>query len=215
MPDFTTGAGTAPDSTRSRRADNPSGMTSLTRMFSSTDNDTILLVDDTDALLGTAPKLDAHRRGLKHRAVSALVRNPKGKMLLQRRADGKYHSAGLWTNACCSHPRPDESNEDAVARRLFEEMGVLCDLRSLFVAQYRATVSNALIENEVVHVFGGTFDVTVDGTVAPDPEEVSDWKWIAFDELLADVAAEPAHYSIWFRHYLQHHGDAIAAWMKP
>lgn len=189
-------------------------MTSLTRMFSTTDNDTILLVDDADALLGTAPKLDAHRRGLKHRAVSALVRNPKGKILLQRRADGKYHSAGLWTNACCSHPRPDESNEDAVARRLFEEMGVLCDLQPLFIAQYRATVSNALIENELVHVFGGTFDVTVDGAVAPDPEEVSDWKWIPFDELLADVAENPAHYSVWFRHYLQHHGEAIAAWIK-
>jgi isopentenyl-diphosphate Delta-isomerase len=190
-------------------------MTSNVRILGgTTDNDTILLVDDADKLVGTAPKLDAHRRGLKHRAVSALVRNPQGKMLLHQRANGKYHSEGLWTNACCSHPRRDESNEDAVGRRLFEEMGVLCELKPLFIAHYRAPVSNELIENEVVHVFGGTYDVRVDGTVAPDPEEVSDWKWMPFDELLADQAAHPERYSIWFRHYLFHHGDAIARWMR-
>ena len=174
-----------------------------------TDNDTILLVDNADVLLGTAPKLDAHRLGLKHRAVSALVRNGKGLMLLQRRAGGKYHSEGLWTNACCSHPRPDESNGDAVSRRLAEEMGVDCALKPLFIAHYRAAVSNDLIEDEVVHVFGGTHD----GPVAPDVNEVSEWKWISFAGLLADQAAHPDRYTVWFKYYLQSHGDAIAKWM--
>jgi isopentenyl-diphosphate delta-isomerase len=175
-----------------------------------TDNDAIVLVDSADVQIGTAAKLDAHRRGLKHRAVSALVRNSEGKMLLHRRAAGKYHSAGLWTNACCSHPRPEESIGQAVSRRLQEEMGVDCELTPQFVAHYRAAVSNDLVEDEVVHVFGGTFD----GTVAPDPNEVSDWKWIPFDELLADQAAHPEHYSVWFRHYLRNHGDVIAKWMR-
>jgi isopentenyl-diphosphate Delta-isomerase len=190
-------------------------MQSSVRVLGTTDNDTILLVDDADVPLGTAPKLDAHRRGLQHRAVSALVRNPRGMMLLQRRAPGKYHSEGLWTNACCSHPRPDESNQDAVSRRLFEEMGVLCELQPLFTAHYRAAVSNDLIENEVVHVFGGTFDVRLDGTVAPDPDEVSDWRWMPFEELMTDQAAHPERYSVWFNHYLRNHGDAIAKWMQP
>ena len=185
-------------------------MSNVLRNLGATDNDTILLVDDADAPLGTAPKLDAHRRGLKHRAVSALVRNTRGMMLLKRRAAGKYHSAGLWTNACCSHPRPDESNADAAGRRVMEEMGVDCELQPLFVGHYRAEVSNDLIEDEVVHVFGCTFD----GTVAPDPKEASDWKWVPFEELRADLAANPARYTVWFRHYFQHHGDAIAKWMR-
>ena len=189
-------------------------MQSSVRILGATDSDTILLVDEADGLLGTAPKLDAHQRGLKHRAVSALVRDPRGRMLLQQRAPGKYHSAGLWTNACCSHPRPDESNAVAVSRRLMEEMGVNCELQPLFTAHYRAAVSNDLIENELVHVFGGTYDVKVDGTVAPDPDEVSDWKWMPFAELLADQADHPERYSVWFRHYLDKHADTIAAWMQ-
>jgi len=174
----------------------------------------VILVDADDVQIGTAGKLDAHRRGLKHRAISALVHNSAGEFLLQRRSAAKYHSGGLWTNACCSHPRTQETVDEAVERRLFEEMGVLCELKPLFSTHYRATVSNGLIENEIVHVFGGTYDVRKDGTVAPAPEEVSDWKWMAFDELIADQAAHPEQYSIWFRHYLRNHGDAIAAWMR-
>lgn len=174
-----------------------------------TDNDTVLLVDNADVPLGTAQKLDAHRRGLKHRAVSALVRNSDGKMLLHRRAAGKYHSAGLWTNACCSHPRPDESTVGAAQRRLKEEMGVECALQALFIAHYRAAVSNDLIEDEVVHVFGGTHD----GGIAPDPSEVSEWKWISFADLLADQSANPNRYTVWFLHYMRGFGDIVDAWM--
>jgi isopentenyl-diphosphate delta-isomerase len=181
------------------------------RRLGATDNDAVLLVDNADVPLGTAPKLDAHRRGLKHRAVSALVRNSDGKMLLHRRAAGKYHSDGLWTNACCSHPRPDESIVGAVQRRLKEEMGVSCELQPLFIAHYRAAVSNDLIEDEVVHVFGGTHD----GGVAPDPAEVSEWKWVSFAELLAGQAAHPERYTVWFLHYLRGYGEVIADWIEP
>jgi isopentenyl-diphosphate delta-isomerase len=174
-----------------------------------TDNDSVILVDADDATLGSAEKLDAHRRGLTHRAVSALVRNPRGQMLLQRRAAGKYHSAGQWTNACCSHPRPDETALTAVHRRLQEEMGVDCALAPLFITHYRSAVSNDLIEDEIVHVFGGLHD----GAIAPDPAEVSEWKWIAFVDLAADMQARPESYTVWFRHYLREQGRRIAAWL--
>jgi isopentenyl-diphosphate delta-isomerase len=175
-----------------------------------TDNDAVILVDVADAPLGTAPKLDAHRRGLRHRAVSALVRNSDGLMLLQRRAAGKYHSAGLWTNACCSHPRPEENIGAAVRRRLMEEMGVDCALEALFITHYRAAVSNDLIEDEVVHVFGGTHD----GPVAPDAGEVGEWKWTSLADLIADQQAHPERYTIWFLYYMRKHGAAIADWLQ-
>lgn len=182
------------------------------RILDGLDSDTIILVDDADNQVGLAPKMEVHRRGLKHRALSVLIRNVKGKMLLQQRAAGKYHSEGLWTNACCSHPRVGENNDKAASRRLLEEMGVDCDqLTELFVAHYRAKVSNSLIEDEVVHVFGGTFET---GAVSPDYDEVKDWRWVSHEELLADVDAHPERYSVWLRHYLRHHGDAIADWMR-
>ena len=174
-----------------------------------TDNDSVILVDGGDVEIGTADKLDAHRRGLKHRAISVLVRNADGALLLQRRSAGKYHSGGLWANACCSHPRPGENAAVAARRRLNQEMGVDCALAPLFVTQYRANVSDGLIEDEVVHVFGGTFD----GPVKPDPAEASEWKWIAFSELEADMRARPQAYAVWFRHYLAAHGELIAKWL--
>lgn len=182
------------------------------RILDGNDGDTLVLVDDTDKQVGLAPKLEAHRRGLKHRALSVFVRDVKGRMLLQQRAAGKYHSEGLWANACCSHPRPGESNQQAASRRLMEEMGVDCDdLTELFVARYRAQVSNELTEDEVVHVFGGSFET---GAVAPDYDEVSDWKWMRYDELKADIAAHPERYAVWLKHYLQNHGEALAKWMQ-
>ena len=182
------------------------------RILDALDTDTLILVDDADKQVGLAPKMEVHRRGLKHRALSVLVRDTRGRMLLQQRAAGKYHSGGLWANACCSHPRVGESNAKAASRRLLEEMGVDCeDLTELFVAHYRAQVSHDLIENELVHVFGGTMET---GAVAPDYDEVGDWKWMPYDELKADVATHPERYSVWLQHYLRNHGDAIAAWMK-
>ena len=175
-----------------------------------TDADLVILVDGNDTALGTAPKLDAHRRGLRHRAVSALVPNSAGLMLLQRRAAGKYHSAGLWANACCSHPRPDESTAAAARRRLAEEMGVDCALTPLFVTSYRAEVSNDLVEDEIVHVFGGIHD----GRISPDASEVSEWKWMSLSDLLADQKADASRYAAWFLHYMRDHGATIADWLQ-
>ena len=103
-------------------------------------NDLLILVDSNDNEIGTAAKLDAHQRGLKHRAISALVKNSAGEFLLHRRHAAKYHSGGLWTNACCSHPSPGESTAEAARRRLMQEMGVACALEPLFVFDYRADV---------------------------------------------------------------------------
>lgn len=179
--------------------------------MTSTDNDPVVLVDGDDVAVGTASKLDAHRRGLKHRAISALVHNSAGEMLLQRRNPAKYHSGGLWTNACCSHPYPGESVADAAKRRLRQEMGVTCPLQPLFRFSYRSHLPGGLIEDEIVHVFGGTYD----GPVAPDPTEVGEWKWIALRNLKADLHARPDKYTVWFRRYVAEHGTLIAEWIEP
>jgi len=173
------------------------------------DNDPVILVDANDTAIGTAGKLDAHRRGLMHRAISVLVRNSAGQMLLQRRNRAKYHSGLLWANACCSHPLPRESTAEAAHRRLKQEMGIDCALNPLFTFAYRAPVSDELIENELVHVFGGTHD----GPIAVDPAEVSEWKWITFDDLAADLRGHPGNYAIWFRKYIAAHGGLILGWL--
>jgi isopentenyl-diphosphate delta-isomerase len=172
------------------------------------DRNSVILVDAGDTEIGTADKLDAHKRGLRHRAISAFVRNSSGGLLLQRRHPAKYHSGGLWANACCSHPRPGEPTAEAARRRLREEMGISCPLQPLFTMSYRAPVSNNLIENEIVHAYGGWYD----GPVKPDRAEVSEWKWVDFDTLVADVTANPQNYAVWFRQYLAAHGGLIAGW---
>ena len=159
--------------------------------------DEVILVDADDRPLGTMGKLEAHRQGLRHRAISVIVRDRDNRLLLQQRAAGKYHSGGLWTNTCCSHPRPGEATHDAALRRLAEEMGFSCPLTHLFTAHYRASVSDELIEDEVVHVFGGRFD----GTPDPDPHEVAAWRWISPDELAGDIDHQPQNYTVWFREY--------------
>ena len=178
-------------------------------MGGSADNDPVILVDAADVQVGTAGKLDAHRRGLKHRAISVLVRNSEGQFLLQRRSTAKYHSGGLWTNACCSHPLPNESAADAARRRLAQEMGFSCPIDPLFVFQYETPVPGGLIENELVHVFGGRHD----GAIAADPAEVSEWKWIAFPDMVADMAARPDAYTVWFRQYIGQQRAAISKWI--
>ena len=179
-------------------------------MSGSADTDPVILVDADDVQVGTAGKLDAHQRGLKHRAISVLVRNGSGKFLLQRRNPAKYHSGGLWTNACCSHPLPGESAADAAQRRLGQEMGFSCRIEPLFVFQYNVPVPGGLIENELVHVFGGRHD----GAIKPDPDEVSEWKWISYDDLVADLKARPDAYTVWFRQYVATHGGMLAGWVE-
>ena len=165
----------------------------------------IILVDSEDRQTGLAPKLEAHRKGLRHRAISVCVLDRAGRMLLQRRATGKYHSGGLWTNACCTHPRVGETVEAAAGRRLKEELGVDSPLKFVLRTHYRADVGNGLIEDEVVHLFVGVYE----GAVTPDPEEVSGFDWVSQADLRARVAAHPERYTYWFRHYMKHYAQEM------
>lgn len=165
----------------------------------------VLLVDAEDRPIGTAGKQEAHVLGLRHRALSVVLINAQGEMLVQRRAEEKYHSGGLWANACCSHPRPDEVPDAAAARRLHEELGVTSRLRGLGTVSYRAEVGNGLIEDEVVHLFVGRHH----GVVRPAPEEVSACAWMAADLLFDDVARQADRYAPWFRIYLQRFGHGL------
>ncbi|MGE5261548.1 MAG: isopentenyl-diphosphate Delta-isomerase [Actinomycetota bacterium] len=162
------------------------------------DEERILLVDADDHIIGTAEKLDTHRKGALHRAFSVIVWSSAGRLLLQKRATRKYHSGGLWTNACCGHPRPDENIEAAARRRLEEEMGFTCKLSPLGTITYRAELDHGMVEHELVHVFRGIYD----GTVTPDPAEAEDYHWASLAELRADIFAAPERYSVWLREYL-------------
>jgi Isopentenyldiphosphate isomerase len=126
-------------------------------------------------------------------------------MLIQRRAEAKYHSGGLWANACCSHPLPDEAPDAAALRRLSEELGVTTLLRPLGVVAYRAEVGHGLVEDEVAHLFLGRHA----GDVRPDPDEVSAWAWVGAEALLADVAKAPHFFAPWFRIYLHRYGSGL------
>ena len=173
--------------------------------MSATD-DLLVLVDEQDREIGQAPKLQAHVEGKLHRAISVIVVNRAGDLLLQRRNVGKYHSGGLWTNSCCSHPRPGESTPDAATRRLREEMGFATPLAPLFATTYRAKVGK-LIEHELVHVFGGYYD----GPVTPDPEEVEAFEWRSADWIAADMKARPERYTVWFAKYMSEFRSSVDA----
>jgi isopentenyl-diphosphate Delta-isomerase len=155
----------------------------------------VILVDHNDREIGTMGKMQAHVEGKLHRAISVFIFNSKGEWLLQKRADGKYHSGGLWTNACCSHPRPGEETHKAAARRLKEEMGLSCNLDFAFDFCYKADVGNGLIEYENDHVFIGK----TDSQPYPDPNEASAWKYATYREIAAMIEHHPASFSEWFR----------------
>jgi isopentenyl-diphosphate delta-isomerase len=158
----------------------------------------MVLVDDDDRVIGTAEKIEAHRKGALHRAFSVIIWDSAGRLLLQKRYAGKYHSGGLWTNACCGHPRPGEDVHEAALRRLKEEMGFACPLEGLGVIRYRAELDHSLIEHELVHVFRGLYD----GVIAPNPEEAEGYQWASLEDVRADVAAMPQRFSAWFREYV-------------
>jgi isopentenyl-diphosphate delta-isomerase len=168
----------------------------------------VVLVDEHDRPIGVMEKLAAHREGRLHRALSVVLRSPDGKLLMQRRAVGKYHSGGVWTNTCCSHPRPGEAVAEAAVRRLRGEMGISVPiLAKLFETIYRAPVGRGLVEHEYVHVFGGVWD----GSCAPDPEEVEDCAWMDATGLRGDISAHPERYSVWFRQYAEAFWDRMIA----
>ena len=155
----------------------------------------IILIDRKDRAVGTGEKLEVHRKGRLHRAFSIFVFNSGGEMLIQKRARGKYHSGGLWTNTCCSHPRAGEKLEEAVHRRLKQEMGFDCPLKEVFSFIYKVKFDNGLYEHELDHVFVGK----ADSRPAPNPEEYEEWKWASMKELKKDIRKNPGNYTYWFR----------------
>jgi isopentenyl-diphosphate Delta-isomerase len=159
----------------------------------------VILVDEKDNEIGVMEKLEAHRTASLHRAISVFVLNSQGEWILQRRALEKYHSRGLWTNTCCTHPFPGESNIDAATRRLMEEMGFKCGLRELFSFIYKGEMDSVLTEHELDHVFVGISDETP----VINTNEVVEWKKINFDDLHDDILKNPSHYTFWFKRIYQ------------
>ncbi len=161
----------------------------------------VILVDESDTILGQMEKMEAHEKALLHRAFSVFLFNEKGETLLQKRAEGKYHSPLLWTNSCCSHPRFGETVLEAAQRRLFDELGIPleCDLslHSPFHFIYRADFDNGLTEHELDHVVIGRLPPNV--SLHLNPEEVDSVRWMAMTEVVADALKNPNHYTAWFK----------------
>ena len=155
----------------------------------------VVLVDEHDRPVGRGEKIETHLRPRLHRAFSVFVFDSSGRLLLQKRASAKYHSSGLWSNTCCSHPRPGEPTEAAARRRLKEEMGFDCEVTKVFDLVYYAELDNNFYEHEYDHVFTGRYD----GSPTPDPREVEDWKWVEVQALAEDLRVNPHMYSYWLR----------------
>ncbi len=153
-----------------------------------------------DGSLYPVEKMDAHRRGLQHLAISAFVFSGDA-LLIQRRASSKYHCGGLWANTVCTHPNWDEPIEACVPRRLREELGISVPMSRTQVVDYRADVGGGLVENERVHVFRGTADRT-SLAITPNPAEVEETRWVSLAHLDDEVAAHPERFTPWFRIYL-------------
>lgn len=153
----------------------------------------VVLVSPADEEIGTEEKLRAHELSLMHRAFSIFVVDPNGRVLLQRRADEKYHSAGLWSNATCGHPRPGEATDAAAHRRLLQEMGLDCSLVEVAHVTYCLDVSAELVEHELNHVFVGCSE----SDPTPDPAEASDWAWWRAEDLDRAIAETPSRFSAW------------------
>jgi isopentenyl-diphosphate delta-isomerase len=157
-------------------------------------DEVVVLVDARDNAVGVAPKLDAHRNGRLHRAVSVVLFDDRSRLLLQRRAETKYHSGGLWSNTCCGHPRPGESIRDAAMRRLSDELGITgCDLNEVSVFVYRADLGGGLAEYELDHVVIGRWN----GVATPNPTEVMETRWVEREQLLRALATTPGQYTAW------------------
>lgn len=155
----------------------------------------VILVDINDRVIGVEEKLRAHQEGKLHRAFSIFIFNSQHELLLQKRADSKYHSAGLWSNTCCSHPKQGEDILKTARQRLKEEMGFDCPLREVFSFIYQANFPNHLIENEFDHVLIGQFD----GIPVINHNEVSEYKWIDTSKLAKDIKKNPGQYTFWLK----------------
>lgn len=155
----------------------------------------VILVNEADEAIGTMEKMEAHRRGVLHRAFSVFVFDRQGNMLLQQRSAEKYHGALLWSNTCCSHPYPGEEVEAAAARRLGEEMGFATPLEKIFTFTYRADVENNLVEHEFDHVFTGVYE----GVIELNPSEVAAYLYLPMEVISRRLEEEPAAFTSWFR----------------
>jgi isopentenyl-diphosphate delta-isomerase len=155
----------------------------------------VILVDENDNQIGVMPKMEAHEKGVLHRAFSVFTFNEKGELMLQQRAAHKYHSPLLWTNTCCSHQRSGETNLEAGKRRLQEEMGFTTELKEVFSFIYKAPFDNGLTEHELDHVLVGYFDVEPN----INKEEVEDYKWMLLEDVKSDIDKNPSIYTEWFK----------------
>jgi isopentenyl-diphosphate delta-isomerase len=168
----------------------------------------VILVDEADRMVTPGDKWRIHQEGRLHRAFSVFIFDSEGRCLIQKRAAGKYHSAGKWANSCCGHPRPGEPTGQAAERRLGEEIGLCVPLTFGFKSRYVAYLDNEMIENEIPHLyFGRTSDEPV-----LNPSEVSEIAWISLEELERSVEEGPASYAAWLVHYVKQHADALRAW---
>lgn len=164
-------------------------------MSQSTKKEMVILVDENNKEIGTAEKIYAHRHALLHRAFSILIFNNKSEMMLQKRASTKYHSGGLWTNACCGHTRPNEPILNAIHRRLGEEMGFNCNLNEQFHFIYKVPLNNELSEHEYLTVFTGEFN----GSFVVNSVEADGWRWISMENLKKELREKPEQFTFWFK----------------
>ncbi len=155
----------------------------------------VILVNEQDQELGLMEKMEAHKKGLLHRAFSVFVLNDKGELMIQRRALSKYHSGGLWTNTCCSHPRKGETPEEAAHRRMQEEMGFDCPISKTLEFTYKAELDKGMTEHEYDHLFIGQFN----GEPKLNPDEAMDWRWVNVAVLEKDIQVHPEKYTAWFK----------------
>lgn len=155
----------------------------------------VILVDENDKEIGLMEKMEAHEKALLHRAFSVFVFNKKGELLLQQRALHKYHSGGLWTNTCCSHPRKGEEVIQSAHRRLMEEMGFDCELELKHKFIYKAPFTNGLTEHELDYIFTGEYEVAPN----PNPDEVASFRWIEMAQLQKEIEEHPENFTVWFR----------------
>jgi isopentenyl-diphosphate delta-isomerase len=157
--------------------------------------DHVILVDENDRYLGTMEKMEAHEKGALHRAFSVFIFNDKNELILQKRAEHKYHSGGLWTNTCCSHPRFGESVINAAHRRLKEEMGFDCSLEKTFDFVYKTDFHNGLSEHEFDHVLIGYYS----GEINLNPQEACEWKAVNMDDLNEHIKVCEENFTFWFK----------------
>ncbi len=172
------------------------------------EEENVILVNQNDEQIGLMPKMEAHEKAVLHRAFSVFVLNDKNEIMLQQRANQKYHSPLLWTNTCCSHQRDGETNIQAGSRRLYEEMGFETGLKELFHFIYKAPFDNGLTEHELDHVMIGYYS----GEPKINPEEVESWKWMSIEDVAKDIQLQPKIYTVWFKiifdefyHFLEEH----------